>query len=236
MEFSVIRQYYRVFAERRYSGNVFQDSIIQCRTNNKITCLCYIFLASHTSIAIHFYYKYLTNSQLCGRSGRWVVKARHRTLSWATKIKSSPRLFSSRSILKSSFHLILRFVSLSIPPVFPTNILHTYLHTWLDALAVHHLRLIIVVIFDEECTLWSSSLCNFLHPTVFSSFFIPFSTFKLRNRLLHPYKTGGKIIKIYLWRFTVVGAKFSAVPRPVISVLSRHCVSQVAGGCPCSRL
>jgi hypothetical protein len=72
------------------------------------------------------------------------------------------------------------------------------------------LDLITLTIFGEEYRLRSSSLCNFLHyppssllgpnillNTLFSKTLSLFSSFKVRDQVLHPYSTTDKISFVY---------------------------------------
>jgi hypothetical protein len=72
------------------------------------------------------------------------------------------------------------------------------------------LALITLIISDEEYKLWSSSLCNSLHPPVTSCLSgpnillsthsqIPSIYVSLLGWILHPYKTTGKINTIKYW-------------------------------------
>jgi hypothetical protein len=73
------------------------------------------------------------------------------------------------------------------------------------------LNLVTLIIFNEECKLWSSSLCNFLQPLVTSSLLNPnilgtlfsntLNLCSLRNvryQVSHPYSTRNSNIVLYM--------------------------------------
>jgi hypothetical protein len=63
-----------------------------------------------------------------------------------------------------SIHLCLSLPSGLFPPGFPTNNLYTFLFSPIRATTI-------LIMLGEEYTLWSSSLCSFLHPPVTPSLF-----------------------------------------------------------------
>jgi hypothetical protein len=72
----------------------------------------------------------------------------------------------------------------------------------------HQPHLPFLMIFVEECNLWSSSLCNFLRSLITSSLLGPnvllrtlfsntlslCSSLNVRDQVSHPYKTTGRIM------------------------------------------
>jgi hypothetical protein len=95
--------------------------------------------------------------------------------------------------------------------------------------------LIILIISGEEYKLSSSTLCNFLQPTIFLTFFsqniLPGTLFSdtlrlgsflhVRDQVSHPYKTTGKIIVSCILTLTVLDSmnkKDLCFTRVVLSV------------------
>ena len=100
------------------------------------------------------------------------TSARHLSLSSASSIQSiNPHPTSWRSILILSFHLCLGFPSGIFPSGFPTKTLCTPLFSTIRATRPAHLILfdfITWTILGEEYSLFSSSLCSFLHSPLIS--------------------------------------------------------------------
>jgi hypothetical protein len=88
----------------------------------------------------------------------------------------TPKPISLRSILIPSYHLRLGLPSGLYPFGFPTKTLYTFLSFPMRATCtVHHIHLdlICLMMSGDEYKLWSSSLYNFLHYPVTSSFLGP---------------------------------------------------------------
>jgi len=140
----------------------------------------------------------------------------HLSLSWASSIPSiSSHPTSWRSILILSSHLRLGLPSGPFPSCFPTKTLNMPLlfpirATW----TAHHFILYFITrtALDEECRSLSSSLCSFIHCpgtscllgpnillcTLFSNTLNLRSFLTISDQVLHPYKTTGRIIVLYI--------------------------------------
>ena len=98
---------------------------------------------------------------------------------------------------------------------FPINTLYMILHSPLHATCSAHLIILDFItrtILGEQYQSWSSLLCTFLHSPVNSSLLDPniflstlfsntlslHSSLSVRDQVLHPYKTKGKIIVLYI--------------------------------------
>jgi hypothetical protein len=101
---------------------------------------------------------------------------------------------SLRSILISSTHLrlVLPMVSFFLASPWISYILSFSPHSCYMPCSSLLLDLIILIMFDEECNLWSSSLCSFLQSPVTSSLFGPCS--QTSSVYVHPLMTETKFL------------------------------------------
>ena len=106
-----------------------------------------------------------------------LTSVRHLSLSWASPIQSIySHPTSWRSVLILSTHLRLRLPSGLFPSGFPTKNLYTPFSSLIRATCPTHLILLDFItrtILGEVYKSFSSSLCNFLHSPVTSSFLGP---------------------------------------------------------------
>jgi hypothetical protein len=125
----------------------------------------------------------LTNQLHGARTRSFIIvftTARHRSVSWAKWIHSTPRPqpISLRSILMSSTHLRLGLPSGLFPLGFPTKTLYTFTSSPTRATCPAHLilfDLICLIIYGDEYKLWSSYCATsyirlLLHPSLVQIF------------------------------------------------------------------
>jgi len=136
--------------------------------------------------------------------------------SWASLIQSTPLETTSwRSILILSSHFRLGLPSSLFPSCFPTKTLYAPLLSPIRATCPAHLILLDFItgtIVGEKYRPFGYSLCSLLHSLVTSSFLGPNillntlfsntlslpSSLNVNDKVLHPYKTTGRIIVLYI--------------------------------------
>jgi hypothetical protein len=141
-----------------------------------------------------------------------------------------PPSLPPRSILILSIHLCLGLPSGLSPSDVPTNNLCAFVFSpfvlFPDNLTLLDLIILRIIILGEEYKLRRSSLCNFLYPLVSSILFGPnillstlfsntlglCSSLKIRDQVLHPYRT-----TVYFLRFQTADEKLKCSEQNSIS-------------------
>jgi hypothetical protein len=106
----------------------------------------------------------------------WNQKTRYRVYKSSEPVRkpSQMNLIQIPNPISSTFVLILSYhLRLSLPSELPSGFPTTFLYTFLIFAAHVNLLDVILIIFGEQCELWSSSLSNFLHPPVTPSILDP---------------------------------------------------------------
>jgi hypothetical protein len=125
---------------------------------------------------------------------------------------------SSRFIVILFSYLCLGLPNGLFPSDFPTKILYVFLISLMHATCAAHiilLDLITPITFGEVYKLWSPSLCSLLQPPVPSSLLGPnvllrtlfpnalslCPSISVKDQVLHPYETAGKLMFLYILMF-----------------------------------
>jgi hypothetical protein len=148
------------------------------------------------------------------------TRAHQMSLCWARWIQSmSPQPMYLRLILIQCFHLILGFTVSFLLALRPKSYMNSFYHHSCYLPCLFHRPW-----FDHcdyiwrRVKLWSSSLCYFIPPPIFSSIFgrnihitlfwnTIYPSFNVRDQVSHLYKTTAKIIIMCILNFTFRHAK-----------------------------
>jgi hypothetical protein len=139
------------------------------------------------------------------------TRALHWSLYWARSIQSiPPHSIPLRAILLLSAHLRLYPPSGLFPFGFPSNILHAFLFSPIQATCPSHLiilDLVILIIFGEENKLLSSTLCSF--PFIWNTFWY-FDVFNIWRNAWE--RNSQPCVTLHLHQFVSICSKLSLRP------------------------
>jgi len=163
-------------------------------------------------------------------------KACHWTLSLDNWIQSTPsQLFCLRSSLILSSHLRIGLPSDPFLSGFRIKFCINFLSSHAFSTSPFPILpdFIVIMLIDEECKFWSSSLFIFLHPPVTSyplgpdillnTLFLDTlnlcSSLRLRAHVTHQYKTARKIIVLHILIFRFLDRRQNTLNRMIASIL-----------------